>query len=222
MVASIGTAILPPEDLSALNKIKADMAANYATAKVLDYKNGEEEYSLDPELVAAMAQSRDPAELQYYWQEWRNQAGKPIRDMYAEYVDYNNKAAQLNGYKDASEMWVASYETDQSESFIEDMDALWLSLKPLYEQLHAYVRNKLSHHYGTRYVRKTGPMPAYLLGDMWGQEWMNIGDLLKPYPNKPTIDVTEEMRSQGWDQVMMFEKADEFFQSMGMESVPQS
>jgi len=47
---------------------------------------------------------------------------------------------RLYGYKDATEMLVKSYE---SESFTQEMADTWESLKPLYEQLHAYVRSKL-------------------------------------------------------------------------------
>ena len=54
---------------------------------------------------------------------------------------------------------------------------------------------------------------------MWGQSWGNIADIVKPYPKKPSIDVTDEMVKQGWTQQKMFEKADDFFVSMGMTKV---
>ena len=31
----------------------------------------------------------------------------------------------------------------ESDTFVEEMDETWQGLKPLYEQFHAYVRNKL-------------------------------------------------------------------------------
>ncbi len=48
--------------------------------------------------------------------------------------------ARLNGYKDGTAMKVQPYE---SETFVEEMAETWEGLKPLYEQLHAYVRSKL-------------------------------------------------------------------------------
>ena len=48
--------------------------------------------------------------------------------------------ARLNGYKDGTEMKVVSYESD---TFVKEMEDTWNGLKPLYEQLHAYVRAKL-------------------------------------------------------------------------------
>ncbi len=31
---------------------------------------------------------------------------------------------------------------------------------------------------------------------MWSQTWSNINDLLEPFPNKPTVDITEELKKQ--------------------------
>ena len=133
----------------------------------------------------------------------------------------------------------------ESATFQQEMEATWQGLKPLYEQvfiysmfyiivstymllsnqstdeqLHAYVRNKLNLHYGDTVVDATGPMPAHLLGNMWAQTWENIADLVKPYPDKPSIDVTEAMVEKGWTPKIMFEKADDFFHSLGMMRAP--
>ena len=90
----------------------------------------------------------------------------------------------------------------------------------LHKQLHAYVRHKLHLHYGDEEMKPTGPMPAHLLGDMWAQRWVDIGDLVKPYPDKPIIDVTHKMVAQGWTPTKMFEMADNFFKSMGLAAAP--
>lgn len=41
---------------------------------------------------------------------------------------------------------------------------LCLQIKPLYEQLHAYVRHKLGQVYGPELISSTGSLPAHLLG----------------------------------------------------------
>ena len=66
-------------------------------------------------------------------------------------------------------------------------------------------------------MEKNGPIPAHVLGNMWAQSWGNIVDLVKPYPNKPSIDVTAEMKKQGWTVNTMFKKAEDFFVSMGLD-----
>ena len=51
--------------------------------------------------------------------------------------------------------------------------------QPLYEQLHAFVRQRLHEKYGNALVDPEGPIPAHLLGNMWAQSWNNIADMLK-------------------------------------------
>ena len=138
--------------------------------------------------------------------------------MYGHYVEYYNEAAKLNEFKDASDMKVYSYESD---TFKQEMEETWQGLKPLYQQLHAYVRNKLNQKYGDHVVSKNGPIPAHILGNMWAQQWNNIGDILRPYPNKPSIDATAEMVRQNWTAKLMFEKAEDFFTSMGLDPMPE-
>ena len=65
-------------------------------------------------------------------------------------------------------------------------------------------------------------MPAHLLGNMWAQSWVNIEDLVKPYPDKPSLDVTAKMKAKGWTPRKMFELADQYFTSMGLPPVPSS
>ena len=80
----------------------------------------------------------------------------------------------------------------------------------------------MSYRYGEETVEPDGPIPAHLLGNMWAQSWNNIATMLTPYPDKPTLDVTEAMVKQGWTPKIMFEKADEFFQSMGLPEMPEA
>ena len=218
LMKNIGTSILPKDKLKAFIDLTTEMGKTFSTAKVLDYKTKSTKFSLEPELTEILAKSRDPAELQYYWEQWRAASGQQIREMYGQYVDLYNEAAELNGFDDASLMKVDPYESD---TFKEEMGETWEGLKPLYQQLHAYVRHKLSKFYGSDVVPDSGPIPAHLLGNMWAQSWNNIADILKPFPSKPSINVTGAMQEQGWTQKKMFEKADEFFQSMGLQPMPE-
>jgi len=215
---NLGTSALPKEKLTQFNKLTSDMGSTYSTAKVLEKGGSGAEFSLEPELTEILSTSRDASELKYYWEQWRDASGKKIGKMYPAYVDFYNEAAKLNGFKDASKMKVDTYESD---TFMEEMESTWQGLKPLYQQLHAYVRNKLNRHYGSEIVGKTGALPAHLMGNMWAQSWGNLGDILRPFPDKPSIDVTEEMKTQGWTPKIMFQKAEDFFVSMGLNPMPQ-
>ena len=219
LLSRVGTAVLPEDKLVKFNKLVSDMVETYSTAKVEGFRNKGKLKSLEPELTLIMAQSRDPEELEYYWESWREVSGKKMGQMYKSYVAYSNEAARLNGFPDASLMKVHPYESD---AFIEEVENTWQGLEPLYRQLHAYVRRKLHDHYGPKVVPNEGPIPAHLLGNMWAQSWNNIADILKPFPGKPSINVTGAMVRRGWTPPVMFRKADDFFQSMGMEPMPDS
>ena len=80
----------------------------------------------------------------------------------------------------------------------------------------------MKHRYGEGTVDPHGPIPAHLLGNMWAQSWNNIENILTPYPDKPSIDVSEAMVKEGWTAKTMFEKADEFFQSMGLPEMTEA
>jgi len=218
LMKNLGTSALADDKLKRFNKLVSDMGSTYSKAKVPKLNSPSTLYSLEPELTEIMSKSRDHNELRYYWEQWREKSGKQIKSKYHEYIDLYNEAAKLNGFKDASMMKVDPYE---SSTFIEEMEETWQGLKPLYQKLHAYVRNKLHKQY-PEVVTTNGAIPAHLLGNMWAQQWNNVGDILKPYPAKPNLNVTGEMLRQGWTQTKMFEKAEEFFISMGLNPMPNS
>lgn len=213
--SSIGTSILPKNKLDRFNNILSQMSKVYSTGKVPDYRDPSVEHTLG-EISTIIADSRDPKELEHYWTQWRAASGAKMRDIYLEYIDLTNEAARLNGFRDGTEMKTESYESD---TFTDEMAATWQGLKPLYEQLHAFVRDKLNKKYGSKVVPKDGPIPAHLLGNMWAQNWNNLATELRPFPQKPSLDVSQAMVDAGWTPKIMFQKADEFFQSMGLEAM---
>lgn len=73
---------------------------------------------------------------------------------------------------------------------------IYPQIKPLYELLHAYVRRRLREAYGPERISRSAPIPAHILGDMWGQSWSGIVPVTLPYPGKTLVDVTPEMVQQ--------------------------
>ena len=95
------------------------------------------------------------------------------------------------GYNDTGEYWRSWYEAPTFEA---DVRKLYDEFRPLYQQLHAYVRRKLKNHYGKELFPDSGHIPAHLFGNMWSQSWSNIYDLLTPYPNAVSVDITQRMK----------------------------
>lgn len=213
-------AILPEDKLKQLLAAVSSMEAHYAKAKICSYKDKTNcHFALDPEITEVLATSRDPEELKYYWMQWYDKTGKPSKDAFRKYVDLNKESAVLNGFKSGAESWLAEYDDPTFEQQVEDVIN---QIRPLYEQIHGYVRFKLRQKYGANLVSATGPIPMHLLGNMWAQTWDNVADFTAPFPGKKQLDVTEEMIKQGYTPKKMFEMGDDFFQSLNMTKLPQS
>lgn len=110
-----------------------------------------------------MQKSKDTKELKYYWEQWYNLAGTPTRKDFETYLQLNKEAAKLNNFTSGAEMWLDKYEDKTFEAQLED---IFKEIRPLYQQLHAYVRHSLKKTYGKE-ITEDGPIPMHLLGNMW-------------------------------------------------------
>ena len=165
--------------------------------------------------------SRDPEELLKAWEGWRN-IGKPMKDMYLRMVEIGNQGAKDLGFDGLTDLWFSQYDMPADE-FLAETDRVWGELKPLYDALHCHVRNELSEHYGETVVSKEGPMPAHILGNMWGQSWANIYDLVYTPDNlnsSTEIDLTKILEEKDIDEIKMVEIAENFFLSLGFQPLP--
>ena len=200
--------------LRKVTELEASMEGIYSTGKVEDKASGKM-LELDPDLYDILANSRDYDRLLFAWEGWRDAVGPKIRGLYKKFVELKNKGAEENGWEDIGAYWRSWYEVDDLESMVE---GFWTELKPLYQELHAYVRYKLSQNYAQ--MTSTGPIPAHLLGNMWAQSWVNIYDLVEPYKNKASLDVTASMVKQNYTALKMVRLAESFFTSIGLEKLP--
>ena len=65
------------------------------------------------------------------------------------------------GFADTGADWRSWYE---SKTFEQDLEKLYRTIEPLYQNLHAFVRRQLYNQYGPKYINLKGPIPAHLLG----------------------------------------------------------
>lgn len=112
-------------------------------------------------------------------------------------------------------MWRSRYEDDK---LIEKVDKLWEQVEPLYDELHTYVRYKLLKIYGNKLDKADPYIQAHLLGNMWGQNWVHLYDRTKPFSNGSSFDVTDKMIAENVTIYNMFERSDQFYQSLGLPS----
>eukprot|EP00090_Calanus_glacialis_P005014 TRINITY_DN13830_c0_g1_i1.p1 TRINITY_DN13830_c0_g1~~TRINITY_DN13830_c0_g1_i1.p1 ORF type:complete len:639 (+),score=143.90 TRINITY_DN13830_c0_g1_i1:25-1917(+) len=211
----VGSKSLGLEEMAEMGELKSKMGEIYAKTKVCTDTNTC--LNLEPGLTKIMGQSTNYTERLFAWESWRNEVGRKSKPFYERFIELKNAQSVLNGYADLGDEWRKRYETD---SFEQDMEDIYRQMEPFYKELHAYVRRKLYDMYGGGYIDLTGPLPAHLLSDMWGRFWNNLYPLLEPYSGKPAIDPTEELKKQNYTVRKMFETADNFFGSMGLEKVP--
>ncbi len=201
-----------------LNVIATRLQSQYGKGKgTLDGKpiNGSD-------IEEAMGTVRDPRKLQEMWASWHDKVGAPMRDDYARLVGIANEGAKELGYREVGAMWRSGYDMPADE-FAREMDRLWMQVKPLYDQLHCYVRAKLHEHYGANVQPANGPIRADLLGNMWAQEWGNIYDLVAPKGvGDVGYDLTALLVAKGYDPLKMVKAGEGFYTSLGLPALPAS
>ncbi|XP_063823933.1 angiotensin-converting enzyme-like isoform X1 [Ostrinia nubilalis] len=215
--SQLGTSALPEDLNQRLIQAVNNMKTTYAKATICDYKERAKcDLHVEPEVTNIFATSEDPEELKYTWEQWHKAAGAASKGNFSEYVLMENEAAKLNGYDTVAEWWLSEYEMKDEDQFA----TLWNQVRPLYEQIHAYVRGRLRAKYGEDVVSKKGPIPAHLLGNIWAQTWNNIEKYSRPYPEKPDVDVTAALIAQNYTPLKMFQTAEEFFKSLNLSGMP--
>ena len=212
--------VMPPP----LNKELASELSSITTSLEAMYGSGEHCYEdgscYDLEAFESIIDnSRNPEELLKAWHGW-HEIGKPMKPMYMRMVDIGNQGARDLGYQGLSDLWFSKYDMP-ADDFLNETDRVWEEVKPLYDALHCHVRAKLNEHYGDDVVPESGPLPVHLLGNMWGQSWSNIYDLVYTEESQQnSVDVTKIIEEKGLNEIEMVEYAEDFFLSIGFEPLP--
>jgi peptidyl-dipeptidase A len=201
-----------------LSEIGARMESAYSTGKYCP--DGPDSCRNFEQLSATMASSRDPAELLDTWVGW-HAISPPFRQDYQRFVELANEGARGLGFADLGDLWRGGYDMSAAE-FEAETERLWDQVKPLYDGLHCYARDRLQRKYGAELVPDGKPVPAHLFGNMWAQQWNNIYDLLEPYPGVSNLNVDSAIKKQGYDAVRMTRSAESFYTSLGFPELPAS
>ncbi|XP_024941481.1 angiotensin-converting enzyme isoform X2 [Cephus cinctus] len=218
MIAVRGRSSLTDDKFNEIHHLIAEMKELYTRTRLCPYKKMGStcNFSLDNEVSKVMAQSKNYDELLYYWRSWHEAVGPPLKNKYMRYVQLANQAARLNGFADAGDQMREAFEDDYFQQNIAEAIS---AITPLYKNLFTYVRTKLIERYGDK-IRRDGPLPAHILGNMWAQNWEGIYDIVQPFPAARKLDVTLDMILEGYTPLRMFQDAQKFFTSMGMKPMP--
>ncbi len=166
------------------------------------------------------ASERDTDELVEMWTGWR-EVSAPIRPLYERFVELANAGARELGFDDLGALWRARYEMPAG-ALAEELERLWMQVRPLYEALHCHVRAELADEFGSAVVPADGPIPAHLLGNMWGQSWTNLFEAVGPRSSGTAYDLTRLLQRARVDEVEMVRYGERFFSSLGFEPLPET
>jgi len=172
------------------------------------------------DMSSTMATSRDYDELLEIWEGWRT-VSPPMKSLFERQTQLGNEGAHGLGYKDLGAMWRSNYDMP-ADDFAKELDRIWGQVKPLYDDLHCYVRSELGKTYGEDKVPQDQPIPAHLLGNMWAQTWGNIYDLVAPENADPGYNITKQLLAHDYDEIKMVKGAETFFTSLGFEPLPET
>ena len=210
-----------PKLTAEMAQIGAELDAMYGAGKYCP-PNASGDQCLDVEAVMKeMRTSRDPNRLYEVWNGWHG-ISPPMKPLYARFVELTNEGARELGYRDAGAMWRSKYDMPP-DAFAAEVDRLWTQVKPLYDSLHCYVRWNLTRKYGPEVVPPGKPIPAHLLGNIWGQEWGNIYDIVAPANLERGYDLTRILEARNdVDAVGMVRTGEHFFTSVGFDPLPKT
>jgi hypothetical protein len=137
------------------------------------------------------------------------------------FITHDTELLAADAQADAGAMWRAGYDMPP-DSFVAVVDKLWREVRPLYVQLHAYVRRRLMARYGATLVAPNGMLPVHLLGNMWGQDWSNIADLAVPVGTGggSGVDLTAILKARNVAPLDMVRTGERFYVSLGFDSLP--
>ncbi len=167
-----------------------------------------------------LAESRDPAELKAVWEGWHSIA-KPIKPDYVKFAALSNEGARGLGFKDTGALWRSNYDMD-ADAFAAETDRLWKQVEPFYRNLHCYVRGQLNDKYGDAVQKRTGPIRADLLGNMWAQQWGNVYDVVQPKGTTSSYNLDKLLTAKGYDPLKMVKTGENFYSSIGMTPLPET
>jgi peptidyl-dipeptidase A len=172
------------------------------------------------DLSKIVDRSRSYDELLDAWTSWHDTA-RAQRERYQRFVQLQNEGARGAGFANMGDMWRAGYDMPP-EQFEKETDRLWQQVKPLYDDLHCYVRGQLQKAYGKDKVPDGKPIPAHLLGNMWAQEWTNVYPLVEPFKSVANLDVDGALSAQKWDANRVVKTGEAFFTSLGLDPLPKT
>jgi peptidyl-dipeptidase A len=158
------------------------------------------------EIDTRLSTSTNLAERKAVW-EASKQSGPALRNGLSRLQTLRNGVARELGHPDYFALQVAAYGMTTDE-MVKLQDDFMRELRPLYLQLHTWVKHELARRYGQPVPRL---IPAHWLNNRWSQEWSGIVEAAR-------IDDRFKDRTPEW----VVKTAEQFYTGLGFPPLPAS
>lgn len=166
-----------------------------------------------PHIHEISSKTRMLEELDYYWTNWRQEIGVDARVKFVEFVSYFRKAAAYNGHVSPSKTWYLYYEED---NLFKEIEAAMWDIMPLYQEMHAFMRNVLRQKYDQSIVADDSPIPHNLMEQVLQHAWKAKSIFSPPFSDRKLPDVKQKMDQDVFTAKKINELASDFFESLGL------
>ncbi len=158
------------------------------------------------DLDAKLGSSDDLAERLKWW-EASKEIGIPLKDGLVRLRDLRNGVAKELGYPDYFTLQVARYGLTKEEMLAYNRKFM-AELKPLYLQLHTWVKYEMAKKYGQPVPKA---IPAHWINNRWSQNWTGF---VKAVDFDPYF--------KGWQPERIVKTAEAFYTGLGFDPLPAS
>ncbi len=188
-------------------RIKAETAQN---EKLYGY-----EFKIDGEPVSTNEIDdilKDETRLDRRLAAWSasKEVGVGLKDGLVELQKLRNATVQALGYDDYFQYQVSDYDMTPDE-LVALMDRFVRETRPLYRELHTWVRYELAKRYGVKKVPAL--IPAHWLPNRWGQDWTGLVHV-------KGLDLDAKLKEK--DPEWFPKQAERFYTSLGFAKLPES
>ncbi len=135
------------------------------------------------------------------------EVGPTLRNGLVNLRRLRNATVQNLGYDDYFAYKVSDYGMSTAE-MIDKLDQINRELRPLFRELHTWVRHELAERYGQPVPEM---IPAHWLSNRWGQDWAGLVEV-------EGFDLDGALGAKGPE--WLVRQAEEFYISLGFEALP--
>jgi len=154
-----------------------------------------------------LGESKDAAERLKWWTASKEN-GPALREGLVKLRDLRNGCARELGYSDYFALQAAKHGMSSEEMLALNRKFVEV-LKPLYTQLHTWVKYELAKKYGVKDVPKA--IPAHWINNRWSQNWVGLVD-----------GVSFDAGLKTWTPEQVVKTGEAFYTGLGFPKLPAS